>query len=155
MSAIVEFLTARLAEDEQAASASGGDAWNIGLPAMTNPDLVTWPAFRTVTAPSRAGLRDHVCGSILAYDAAHIARHDPARVLADVAAKRAIVAEHRPYQEDPHAVAVIEDGVEWGVSLLCDACAGRKPSWPCLNLLALARVWADHPEFDPAWKVET
>lgn len=35
-------------------------------------------------------------------DAAHIARHDPAAVLADVAAKRAILDAYLPDGEDPH-----------------------------------------------------
>ena len=81
--------------------------------------------------------------------AVHIARNDPARVLAEVAAKRAIVALHHT-SETPERLAQI------GVSRV-----GRDPScsdrdYPeesddCLTLLTLAALDADHPDYDPGW----
>lgn len=56
-------------------------------------------------------------------DAEHIIRHDPARVLREVAAKRALV--HR------HAAERHED---------------------CDTLRTLATVWSDHPDYRAGWK---
>ena len=66
-----------------------------------------------------------------------------ARVLAECAAKRAILKEHA------------EDG------LYCDTCAewwrsevGEGPpqvKYPCATVKALATVYADHPEYDKDW----
>ena len=79
----------------------------------------------------------------------------PARVLADVAAKRRIVDLHSPSAE------FVPGHVP---GRFCEACAdwddendeGQPPTvpWPCPTLLALASVHADHPDFDPAWAAE-
>jgi hypothetical protein len=76
------------------------------------------------------------------YIADYVARHDPARVLAECEAKRQIVAElERLRSLIPEYV--IGDGdeheqviVEWAESAV---------------LSQLASVYADHPDFDPAW----
>lgn len=68
----------------------------------------------------------------------HIARHGPARVLAEVAAKRAIVDLHWQWQDEEGPVDI------------CDACDGMR--YPCLTMLHLAVVYADHPDYDEAWK---
>jgi hypothetical protein len=83
MSDLAAWLLDRIAEDEAAARASGGE-WSNGLPATIHPDPTV---YRTVVAGPR-----HVCGSILAADAEHIARWDPARVLTECDAKRRIIA---------------------------------------------------------------
>jgi hypothetical protein len=66
----------------------------------------------------------------------HIARHDPARVLVECAALRAVVALHHEYL---------------GVCTHCvDAFAPEKrESWPCQSLRALAKPYADHPDYRP------
>lgn len=69
--------------------------------------------------------------------AAHIARHDPAHVLAWCAVLRAIVELHRGSHECPSA----EDNCGWVVGGDCE------------TLRLLAAVWADHPAFNPAWRV--
>lgn len=70
-------------------------------------------------------------------DAEHIARWDPTRVLAECEAKRRIVELHRSdIGADP-----------------CDAHDASLASVDCDTLLALAQVYADHPDFDPAWTV--
>jgi hypothetical protein len=71
-------------------------------------------------------------------------RWEPARVLADCAAKRAILAEHEPYDT--------EDG---GVGIVCSSCAGGggfNTDWPCRTVLVVAAVYADHPDYQPEWK---
>jgi hypothetical protein len=64
--------------------------------------------------------------------AAHIARHDPARVLADVEAKRAIVAEHACGDEDDKP-----PGFE------CDHCPRV--------LRLLAQPYRDHEDWREEW----
>lgn len=107
---LADFLTQRLDEDEAVARAVewAEDDW----PIVVNEWV--WPHHFSA--------------------AAHIARHDPARVLADVAAKRKIVEMHHPI--DP-----------------CDAHDGAtQKTVNCDTLRALASMYADHPEFDPAWR---
>jgi hypothetical protein len=62
----------------------------------------------------------------------HIARHDPARVLREVEAKRRIMAECERLEQQSL------DGAWWLDSQ--GAILG-----------ALASVWSDHPAYDPAW----
>jgi hypothetical protein len=64
----------------------------------------------------------------------------PARVLADVQAKRAILAEHERRSK------LIADGYYDDYAELVD-----------LNWLIslLAQPYADHPGFDPAWRIDT
>jgi hypothetical protein len=76
-------------------------------------------------------------------------RLDPARTLADVAAKRAILDAVFHYE------ATI-DG-EWGDCCSAETIAdGRCECTPVDEipaLLALVQPYAGHPEFDPAWSV--
>lgn len=70
-------------------------------------------------------------------NAEHIALHDPARVLRDVAACRRVMARH------------IQDysGCYW-----CSDKAGTwLVVWPCPDLLDLASIYSDRPGHDPAW----
>lgn len=60
----------------------------------------------------------------------------PARLVAECAAKRAIVKEH----EDDSCGECLTCGVTWN-------------GWPCLTLRVLAGVYVDHKDFRPDWKV--
>jgi hypothetical protein len=121
---LTEFLLARIAEDEVVARAAA------------DKDLDRWAAGGGVEAEWRDGM-DPDLNTMIAYDegrpteaqAEHIARHDPARVLAECAAKRRIV--------EMHEAAVNHD----------EMCG-----WPCETLLALAAVYADNPEFRDEWR---
>jgi hypothetical protein len=114
---LVEFLRARLDEDEQVASMAAGP---IGHRWQPNPA----GGLSGRDGPMRVHLEDRQC-------LPHIARHDPARVLAEVAAKRAIVKEFEVAQSEyPSAYA---GGLETAVRFL-------------------ATVYADHPDYDPAWQ---
>lgn len=120
---LVEFLRARLDEDEAAArnvdehgpfTVYPGDGAYL-LYDGTDPVVM-------VSMPSEP----------LAF---HIARHDPARVLAEVAAKRALVEEH---------------GIESSEQEYCKICDTL--TWPCGTLRYLAAVYADCEGYDERWR---
>lgn len=76
-------------------------------------------------------------------------------LMQDVAAKRAIVALHPVYEY--HQTA--NPWREKKTYLHCDTCGDpqgwdqQEPvDWPCPTLLALAQPYAEHPDFDPAWR---
>lgn len=69
----------------------------------------------------------------------HIARHDPAHVLATVAAHRRIVELHADFCETCWVHAE-------GVAEAADA------GLPCPTLLALASIYAAHPDFRDEWR---
>lgn len=123
---IVEFLTARLRDDQahadQAAKFAGREWSELWSGAVETADDMF------ITNDSGVSR--------------HIERYDPARVLADVAAKQAILALHAPTDDDP------------GGPPYCIECqrydgAGK----PCPTILLLAAPYADHPDYDPAWAV--
>ena len=137
---LAEFLLARIAEDEATASPFRNPA---GVAKRWRCDE-TGGKVRQV-GPTEFGLPDVISESDTHPTAAHIARHDPARVLAECAAKRAIVELHRPEWFRR----------EWPVRRpdvqLCPACA-EQPLWPCQMLRLLALPFASHPEYDEAWR---
>ena len=59
----------------------------------------------------------------------HIARHDPARVLREVEAKRELL--------EASAESVDSGGAEG--------------AWSALILATVAAIYADHPDYDPEW----
>ena len=146
---LIEFVTARYDEGEQLArhaahiAREAGTRWVVG-PARYVEDY----EFVSIhTEPPNvievAGAGFDGTGGIhgLVY-AEHIARHDPARVLADIAAKRAIVAEYRSHLEHREKYGDKETDYSWG--------ARTKLEWICR---VLAAPYAEHPDYDPAWAV--
>ncbi len=76
----------------------------------------------------------------MAAEGKHMARHDPARVLADVAAKRAIL--------DAHEELTIG---------CCNTCtegmhSSEHQSWPCATVRLLALPYADQPGYREEWR---
>jgi hypothetical protein len=130
VSDLVAFLRARLDEDEAAARAVEDNSapWDGQWEADGNHALRTYNGWVLATAGTPGG--EFPPGVL-----AHIARHDPARVLREVEAKRAIV--------DAYA------GTDGGSPR--DRDRGR---WDALNaaVSALATVYRDHPDYDEAWK---
>ena len=129
MSDLAAFLLARIAEDEAAARVAVADSGLID-----------------------AAKRADTAAQGRAADCAHIARHDPARVLAECAAKRRIVEDHRSF-----------DANDWPHNrprLICTRCYdgdnvfGDEAMYPCLTLRALAQPYADHPDFAEEWRDE-
>jgi hypothetical protein len=93
---------------------------------------------------------------------------DPDRVLAEVAAKRAIVLEHEmmPARQSTLGVLRLADGREVSPYYV-DGCCARCTAWGeyggpansetggldyCPTLRHLAAVYADHPDYDEAWR---
>lgn len=78
----------------------------------------------------------------------YVARHDPARVLREVAAKRRVMQRH--HRSDASTV-----------SDYCAGCAHDPEGWPeielndCPELRDLAAVYSDHPDYRPEWAPET
>ncbi|MGI5171892.1 DUF6221 family protein [Spirillospora sp. CA-253888] len=139
MNDLVAFLLARLDEDEQAARDAGGDRWHIGDAVdPTKPcNVHTFPDVRGVAQE---------CGWL---HAEHIARHAPERVLAEVEAKRRIIAEHslRPAEE------LLTGAPEFG----CETCHdhseyGIRPRGWCETLRLLSLPYADRPGYREEWR---
>ena len=131
--ALAEFLEARLAEDWEAATASittVGDTWEASGSVVEiegdtkGRSVFEWTVCFDEGAPSEA-------------QADHIARHDPARVLREVAAKRRIMEFAE--KVDALAETVFQ---EFSNHPEADGVA-------LLKMLALP--YADHPDFDPNW----
>lgn len=124
---IVEFLNARLNEDEAVARA---------VDDQSSPWTGHWIADENDAARTRNG-------HVLFYGrdgrplkpglVAHVVRHDPARVLREVAAKRTIIEQWADqYDDNPN-------------TQLPDTLAARH------ILHTFASVYADHPDYDPSW----
>lgn len=147
---IVEFLEARIAEDEATAREAAGfedtaRRWEVGQDGNAiEPDV----------APT-----------VWAYAAQHIARHDPARVLAECEAKRRIVDLHQNWpvlvEAEPQMRILHDDPLDMAVSMSQQFAwlteqeyrsrfGDEPPTTPMLR--ALASVYADHPDFDLAWR---
>jgi hypothetical protein len=134
---LVEFLRQRLDEDE----ATAREAW-----APNWPDPLSW-----FSEEEMVGRQDELAdieGFATAgskADARHVARHDPARVLADVAARRAIVDAY------DHATQSWQEAI---VGHDVDSLPVRTARLIALEFAArqLAALAADHPDYDPAWQ---
>lgn len=75
--------------------------------------------------------------------------HD--RMLAECAAKRAIVALHGPVEDRNWAAIGGPNNYLW-----CDSCGSIDDSpepYPCPTLKALAAVYASHPDYRQEWSV--
>lgn len=115
---LTEFLTARLDEEEAVAESTGlhaqANGFDTGMPPMGSGGIRESPEYPTVYV-------------------------NPKRVLADIAAKRAIVEEY------------VEADAYYRVR--ADAPAGELTGLRTAVLL-LAQPYADHPDFDPAWRMK-
>lgn len=117
-----------------------GEHYNVGLRSVQE-----YPT-RSVGPLSHLVLSDEC---VRPQDARHIARHDPARVLREVEAKRAILGLHYP--------GLPPAGAPDGLTI----CAGEEAdgdtwqmatSWPCHTVCVIAAVYSDHPDYRPEWK---
>lgn len=141
---ITEFLQARIAEDEAVARAAGGpnERWDT----MTEETSDGENIYYTV---EKVGARDATVAelsssqSIGRNQASHIARHDPARVLAECAAKRAIIEQAQKASE-------VEQ--EFDERIWAGAGPDRVEPWAGDAILfAIAAVYKDHPDYQQEW----
>ena len=149
---ITGFLLARIAEDEQVARSAAE---------CEEEPHAHWQAVIEEGAGS-AVVED--CGCVVARrpwdavvpgdEAEHIARWDPARVLAECEAKRRIMEAHPMgpgadgswnYTEVVGCLTCVSCGVD-GEAII--------DAGPCPTLRALAAPYAEHPDFRPEWSVE-
>ena len=136
---VTDFMLARLAEDEITARAATDGPWKVDNEIYT--EYIGSPSGAVVSG-SRWGGEASVFDNTA--DAIHIARHDPARVLAQCAAMRKIVEQWqegagrlddqgRPaYLFDPLASALLKSHAGW--------------------LRILASIWSDHPDWREEWR---
>jgi len=73
----------------------------------------------------------------------YVRRVSPARVVAECEAKRRIVKIHTEGLDDFDGSELYSTG--------CDGC--RSALWPCPTILALILPYADHPDYQPEWKL--
>lgn len=123
MDDLVNFLRARLDEDELIARDASVEAW-------------TKAEAPSIFVMSVNGL---VAETSAFTDALHIARHDPARVLAEVDAKRQALAHYERIQQHTRN----SDG---GADYIFAEGAVRKQA----EYMALA--YADHPDYRDEWR---
>ncbi|MGG7608863.1 DUF6221 family protein [Streptomyces sp. ZG43] len=117
---LIAFLQARLDEDEEEARAATQGDW------VWSREFVTPPGYHHRTV-----------GPLEPGDAAHIARHNPARALAEVEAKRRIVRAHEKWCAGRCEAKYPEGGFDaahyWSVK-------------------SLAATYADHPDYREEWR---
>ncbi len=121
--ALIDFVEARLADDEHVARGVAGSG--------------TWAAYLEGGDDGRAieSTPGGDPGAVVGDEAMtmHMIRHDPERALRDVASKRAIIAQARAYSPElEHG-----DNGEWAFDQV---------------LYHLATTWIEHPDFRPEWR---
>lgn len=149
---LVAWLRQQLDHDEQVARAAMAGEGDDGVWTTES----AWPdeGGRRVEG---AGITIYDEGGHDEHQAAHIALHDPARVLRQVATHRAILGRHQPLDvvADPGGYRPFPVECAWcteGYDPDHDAVVRR--AWPCPDVRDLLSVYEDRPGYDPAWKVE-
>jgi hypothetical protein len=132
---LVDFLRARLDDDEKLARAASPGPWHVDEDSdeiLAVDGIVVAEGFALSGRQLRATIQ-------------HIARHDPARVLAEVDTRRRILGLHAPRGRDDGCV-------------ICDAgngscgCMGGDWEYPCDTVKLLALTFADHPDYRDEWR---
>lgn len=152
---IVEFLESRLDEDESLANRAASAVNNRALGWGDDPAGKVWSGSDGMVC-SEAGEDLWDCeGSytlcVAPPVAVHMARHDPARILAECAAKRALIATHtlkdagNGTSSDPAHREVGCETCNWDTSYY----------WleygPCDTIKHLAAVYAGHRDYRKEW----
>lgn len=113
---IEEFIEARLAEDESAARKAADFPYDA-------PSDAPWVSMQLLVRRGVAVTSDE-----------HFARHDPARVLRQVAALRAVVTSTRERNDQIEGFSTTDE-------MVAD------------DLAPIAAIWSDHPDYQPEWAV--
>lgn len=161
---LVEFLRARLDEDEHVASGAIRGPWAVA----TNGEVYAPSYDREVRLSRGRTTTEHVyvtsdsegiSPSVQEEEAEHIARYNPARVLAEVAAKRVILDLHtltvKKRDDVPSFDPITGERNEDQFDVRCALCdwVSWNPTSGCATLLVLAAPFCDHPDFDSSWEV--
>lgn len=135
MEELIAFIEARLAEDESMAKAASAGPWRVDD--ETYAEVIYAADDSSVVAGGRWGGEASVFETN--EDARHIVRHDPARVLREVEAKRRLV--HR-YDEIARLVLPYypSDRDQGYAEALAEAVRG------------MAAAWSDHPDYRAEWQ---
>ena len=136
MSDLSAFLEARISEDEASAKAAAsvaGPHWrhDTGWSEADHPYSQVRSPGGAIVADALRGPDDEEIGPFLA-------RHDPARVLREVAAMRQIAA----HMTAPRTTASLD-------GLIVN---GRFRTTGDHALRLLAAIWRDHPDYQEGWK---
>lgn len=140
MTDIVEFLRARYAEDASVARAAG------------DGDDLSWAGWQLGGQLEEAGWDYPEAGN----REAHVLRHDPAAVLADIDAKLLLVNEHSPRTVNVADFEQFQPGV-----VICSTCsyphgesvgADEYKPYPCRTLRLLALPYAQHEHYREEWR---
>lgn len=155
MNELVEFLGARLDEDEQAAQACPFANWETSGPppghyahSSTSTSLNGRYEHDSRRAAILANPTFHAQGSL-----AHAARHDPARVLREVEAKRKLVHVHGQSHECLALTGSGERSVVDDKPWELWEPAHTDDHGPCFVLRCLALPYADHPDYHEEWRL--
>ena len=144
MDDLTAFTAARLAEDEAAAAAASDGPWQAW---RGRPGLGLRQLEHGVTLPGQEAGSLASIATASWMDAEHIARHDPARALREVTAKRARLAYYL------HAQAKLDHIIAHPGEMS----SGDEGMW--LGKAAAARmacrydaaIWSDHADYRPEW----
>ncbi|MFJ5888094.1 DUF6221 family protein [Streptomyces californicus] len=160
MDDLVQFLHARLDEDttaaQTAASKAGGGTWAAGTE-HGKPWVSGLPAPGGYVVPL---LIEFGYGNPDDYErAVHIARHDPARALREVEAKRRLLNDH-PIQRETYPRPASGDKEVGGPHFPfgCATCHAEPDTGEvhgfgyCLTWKALTLPYADHPDYRDTWR---
>ncbi|WP_433078897.1 DUF6221 family protein [Dactylosporangium sp. CA-052675] len=178
MTDLLAFLAARLDEDERVArAAAGGGRWSY----PGSDSVAGWALYDEAWVIANLKTYEHETYDYAARMPAmrdpryvdadangrHIARHDPARVLREVEAKRALLAlhPHRRFAEPLDANSRFEEDhrpafTEAPRYVGCEGCNIDRyeevyPSWWCAHVRLLAAPYADHPDYREEWALPT
>ena len=153
---IIEFVRSGVDEDERIALAASEGPWKVDN--SNYPEAIYDGDGQSVVSGGRWGGEASIFSDDA--DAFHMVRHDPARVLREVAAKRAVLEYHREVTEDH------EESWMWswynaqnGESQACVGCGwSGDPDHPrtdriedCPELRAMASVYIGHADYQKEW----
>lgn len=162
VTALIEFVTARLDEDEAAAKLMAKyypPPWNVydrGWMARVYGGDPFWEVIQLEQGPWTDNDTPPL-GEIIE----HVALHDPARVLREVAAKRALLADitaekHLVVDSDPYYTCLAateerDDGKSWGHEKGGTDCNCGLDERVEQRLRLLAAPYSDHPDYREEW----
>ena len=163
MDNLVAFLQARLDEDEDVASDATPGPWTsewhgqhhtVSGPEPAGELIAEW-IYAIASLEPEASVERAECDT---RDAVHIARHDPARVLREVAAKRRIVDDYGSALDNRQSIRaeirkILHSNPDAFGALsrqenaLIDKAEGLLPI-----VRLIATVYADHPDYREEWR---